>query len=127
MLFKNTCTLTTKAAGSYKTVVPINQLNDWPTDRQTDKQPTNKPTNQPTKQPSIHPSWITSCNFFHYALQYCCVSKLQHFQYSHLQTHFRSTCLLIQGLEQTHSCGKLWKNLVHTQATWRTIQDPCNV
>jgi hypothetical protein len=35
--------------------------------------------------------------------------------------------LLIHGLEQILSCGKLQKNLVHTLATWRTIQDPCNV
>jgi len=67
-LYKNTCILTTKAAGSYKTVVPINQLNNRPTDEQINQ-----------------PSWVTSCNFIHHALQYKYNSKLQPFQYSHLK------------------------------------------
>ena len=60
------------AAGSYKTVVPINQMNDRPANKPMNE-PTNQPSNQPTNQPTILGH---SCNFIYHALQYHCISKL---------------------------------------------------
>lgn len=75
------------AAGSYKTVVPINQMNDRPANKPTN-QWTNQPTNLLTNQP---PSWVTSVILFimHFntiAFQNCSTSSFPIYKHISDQT-----------------------------------------